>query len=168
MRKAPDVQSAELEQHKMCTNCNATCDSGSSVTVWLKLANAKQCVHRRSKLAPLPATRQGSQQPIPTLGLPQSFSPTPPKPKEQVESTWTRATNALFGVVGSGYPTLAQLQAELSSNGKSSTPTLATTTGFANTPPSNDNRGFNATAASAQTATPTGGSDWPSHTHRLA
>eukprot|EP00971_Amphidinium_carterae_P241290 4791036-Amphidinium_carterae.1 len=84
-------------------------------------------------------------------------SPTPPNQPELVESRWTRAANALFGKgesknceSGSGYPTLAYLQADSSSAGLSSTPTLATTAGFADTRPSTDSRGCNAMAASAQ------------------
>eukprot|EP00971_Amphidinium_carterae_P235676 4677142-Amphidinium_carterae.1 len=50
---------------------------------------------------------------------------------------------------GSGYPTLATMQANSSSAGLSSTPTLGTSVGFANaaTPPSVDNQGVNPMAA---------------------
>eukprot|EP00971_Amphidinium_carterae_P223008 4425207-Amphidinium_carterae.1 len=50
---------------------------------------------------------------------------------------------------GSGYPTLATLQANSSSAGLSFTPTLGTSVGFANaaTPPSVDSQGMNPVAA---------------------
>eukprot|EP00971_Amphidinium_carterae_P294422 5845581-Amphidinium_carterae.1 len=51
--------------------------------------------------------------------------------------------------MGSGYPTLATLQANSSSTGLSSTPTLGTSIGFAQTatPPSVESQGVIPTAA---------------------
>eukprot|EP00971_Amphidinium_carterae_P219663 4361083-Amphidinium_carterae.2 len=101
-------------------------------------------------------------------GLPPHVEASAPQPRtEQVEPRWPRMS-AMFGLgggyeynlepkprkTGSGYPTLATLQANSSSAGLGSTPTLGTSTGFANTatPPSVESQGVSPMAACVHTS----------------